>query len=147
MLAHHRFRHGRYLVVLYMIAAVIPVAAFVVLARPAPSTTGSRPRRQQDNQSGTAAPVLWNARRRDETPTAAGRGFVEFRAHGTGVMKYEPEKVDLSELVSIAVTGGRAALIKAGEGDHPRRSPDGGRIYFDYRTILPGSPREVVNPI
>jgi hypothetical protein len=27
MLAHHRFRHGRYLVVLYMIEAVIPAAA------------------------------------------------------------------------------------------------------------------------
>ncbi len=44
-----------------------------------------------------------------------------------GILKPAP---GTSGIYKIAVTGGRAALIRAGEGNHPRWSPDGRRIYF-----------------
>jgi Tol biopolymer transport system component len=44
-----------------------------------------------------------------------------------GILKSIPST---SGIYKIAVTGGMATLIKAGEGDHPRWSPDGNRIYF-----------------
>lgn len=47
-----------------------------------------------------------------------------------GIMKSVPET---SGIYKVAVTGGRAALIRAGENEHPRWSPDGSRIYFGFQ--------------
>jgi Tol biopolymer transport system component len=47
-----------------------------------------------------------------------------------GILKPVPST---SGIYRVAVTGGRAALIRAGEGNLPRWSPDGSRIYFEYQ--------------